>query len=99
MNILIDPEFRDLLGPMDKDARQTLEASLQAEGCRNALVVWPQLNGTAILLDGHARFDICQRYGIAYSTVNCPETVIDRESAMVWIMKNLLARRHTSSQA
>jgi len=99
MNIRIDPEFRDLPGPMDEEARQTLEASLRAEGCRNALVVWPQPNGTAILLDGHVRFDICQRHEIAYSTVNCPDTVTDRESAMTWIMRNLLARRHTPSQA
>jgi len=94
MNIRIDPEFKDYLGPLDEDSRQALEELLQAEGCRDALVVWPQPDHGAILLDGHNRFEICERLGIAYSTVDCPDSVLDRESAAAWIVQNQQGRRN-----
>ena len=94
MNIRIDPEFKDYLGPLDEDARQVLEASLRAEGCRDALVVWPQPDGGAILLDGHNRYDICERLGRAIRTVNCPDSVTDRAGAVAWIVQNQRGRRN-----
>jgi hypothetical protein len=94
MNIRIDPEFKDYLGPLDEDAHRTLEASIQAEGCRDALVVWPQPDHGAILLDGHNRLEICERLGIAYSTVDCPDSVLDRADATAWIVENQRGRRN-----
>jgi len=97
MNIRIDPEFRDCLDPLDEKARQTLEESLQAEGCRDALVVWPQPDGDPILLDGHNRHEICGRLGIVFRTVNCPDTVVDRPGAAGWIIKNQQGRRNMTA--
>jgi len=96
MNIRIDPEFKDFLGPLDEDARQALEASLRAGGCRDALVVWPQPDGDPILIDGHNRREICGRHGIAFRTVDCPDSVTDRASAVAWIVENQRARRNLS---
>ena len=59
MDIRIDPEFKDYLGPLDPEARQALEASLKREGCRDGLVIWRRDENTAILLDGHNRHEIC----------------------------------------
>ncbi|MCL2000369.1 MAG: hypothetical protein FWG74_02960 [Planctomycetes bacterium] len=94
MNLRIDPEFKDYLGPLGEDARQELEAMLRAEGCRDALVVWPQPEGDPILLDGYNRHEICERLGIAYRTVNCPNSVTDRASAAAWMVRNQEGRRN-----
>ncbi|MCL2001547.1 MAG: ParB/Srx family N-terminal domain-containing protein [Planctomycetes bacterium] len=94
MNLRIDPEFKDYLGPLGEDARQELEAMLRAEGCRDALVVWPQPEGAPILLDGHNRLEICERLGLVYRMVDCPDTVTDRASAAAWIVQNQRGRRN-----
>ena len=94
MDIRIDPEFRDYLGPLDPDARQALEASLKQEGCRDGLVIWRQDENTAILLDGHNRHELCTQFDIPYWTILCPETVVDRESALAWIVENQRGRRN-----
>lgn len=46
---VIDPEFRSLIGPPTAEERRQLEANLQADGCRDALVIWAE---TDILQDG-----------------------------------------------
>jgi hypothetical protein len=51
MEISIDREFRSLIPPLRPEEHAGLEASLKAEGCRDALVVWR--NGKDVLLDGH----------------------------------------------
>ena len=96
MNLRIDPEFKDYLGALDEDARQTLEKSLHVDGCRDALVVWPQPEGAPILLDGHNRHEICERLGIVYRLVDCPDYVIDRASVVAWIVQNQRGRRNLS---
>ena len=52
----IDPEIRQLIPLLTTEERSGLEASLKADGCRDALVVWAEKH---ILLDGHNRFEIC----------------------------------------
>ena len=64
MMLKIDAEFKQLIPPLTQDERQGLEQSLKAEGCRDALVVWGD-----ILIDGHNRYEICQKYSIPFQTV------------------------------
>lgn len=95
--IRIDEEFRGLI-PQPKDSeRVQLEANLKAEGCCDPLVVWPQDDGSAFLLDGHNRHDICTAHGIDYSVreVQCA----DRDDAKLWIIQNQLGRRNITSYA
>ena len=90
--LTVDPEFHALIPPLSADERTALEASLLAEGCRDALVVW---NG--VILDGHNRYAICQAHGIPFETAECEfET---RDHAVVWIVQNQLARRNISQYA
>lgn len=85
MNIVIDPEFRDYLGPLDDETRQALEESLLADGCRDSIVVWPLFNEDRfIVLDGHNRKEICERLEIPYHTTQCPEDIQSREQAVAW---------------
>ncbi len=92
--IQVDPEFAALCPPLTAEEYSSLEASLLAEGCRDALVIWAE---TGILLDGHNRKWICEIHGIPYQT---REIVFpDRDSAMRWIITNQLARRNLTPDA
>lgn len=93
-HLRIDPEFRDLLGRLETDDRLALADSIAEEGCRDALVAWPQADGDPILLDGHHRHEICEKMGAAYRVVECPDTVTDRQGALAWIVENQRARRN-----
>jgi N6-adenosine-specific RNA methylase IME4/ParB-like chromosome segregation protein Spo0J len=86
-DIKIDEEFHRLIPPLQSHELEGLEASIEKEGCRDALVVW---NG--VLLDGHNRYAICNRLGKSYAhrMVELP----DRDAAKIWIIKNQFARRN-----
>ena len=89
IDIIVDPEFRQLIPPLTPDERAQLEANLLADGCRDALVVWA---GENILLDGHNRLDICQAHGIEFDVYELE--LADRDAAKNWIDTNQLGRRN-----
>jgi DNA modification methylase len=92
--IIIDPEFRKLIPELATEERKQLEDNLKAHGCRDPLVLW---RGKNILLDGHNRYEICQRNGIAFKTIAIDVT--DREAAADWIDANQLGRRNLKPEA
>lgn len=83
----IDPEFEALIPPLSDEERAGLEASIVAEGCRDALIVW---NG--VLLDGHNRLEICERRGVGFRTADVD--LPNRDAATAWIIQNQLGRRN-----
>lgn len=85
--MIIDKEFAELIPPLTNDEYKGLEASILAEGCRDALVVW---NDT--LIDGHNRYKICEAHGVSFQTVQ--RDFANRDEALLWIMKNQLSRRN-----
>ena len=86
-SIQIDPEFRDLIPPLSTEEFAGLEASIKREGCRDAIVLWGNT-----LIDGHNRFEICTRHGIAFQTRAL--LAEDRRAAMIWIIRNQFDRRN-----
>ena len=88
--IRIDAEFRALIPPLMADELRGLAASLAAEGNRDPVVVWADHN---ILLDGHNRFEVCQRLGIPLK-VPVEIDLPSREHARLWIKENQLHRRN-----
>lgn len=87
MNLTIDPEFKNLIPPLTSEEYAGLEESILAEGCRDSIVAWH-----GILIDGHNRYEICEKYGIPYSIM---ETDFEsRDAVKLWMMKNQLARRN-----
>lgn len=83
----IDPEFENLLPALTAEESSALEASLEAEGCRDALIAWGDT-----LVDGHNRYKICNRRGFAY---NVRQMDFDsREDVIIWICSNQAARRN-----
>jgi len=94
MNLTIDAEFHSLIPLLKAQELESLTDSLKSEGCRDALVVW---QGQNILLDGHNRYEICNREGITFRIV---ERAFDsREDAGVWICENQAGRRNLEPYA
>ena len=87
MNLKIDPEFQRQIPPLTDEEKSMLERQLMQDGCRDPLVVWGMT-----ILDGHNRYEICNKHGIVYDihSMDFP----DREAAMDWIDRNQIGRRN-----
>lgn len=86
-------DLRRLIPPLSEDERHQLEANLLSEGCRDPLVLWGD-----VILDGHNRFDICEKHGLPFETIPAGG-VDDDESAREWMLRNQLGRRNLSPSA
>ena len=91
-DIIIDPEFRDLIPSPSKEELAGLESSIVAEGCRDSLMVWEE---TGILLDGHNRHEICERVGKTYTLRSM--SFGSRDQAIEWVIRNQFSRRNLSA--
>jgi N6-adenosine-specific RNA methylase IME4 len=90
--VTIRRDFQGLLPPLNPQEGAALEASLLAEGCRDALVLW-----RGILVDGHHRYAICQRHRLTFSTIE--QAFASADHAKLWIRQTQAARRnHTDDQ-
>ena len=87
MDIKVKQEFINLIPPLTQSEYDLLEVSILAEGCRDALVVWDDR-----IVDGHNRYEICQKHDIGFQTVE--RTFADRDEAKIWIIQNQFARRN-----
>ena len=85
--MIIDNEFKGLIPPLTDEEYKGLEESILSEGCRDALVLWGE-----ILVDGHNRYSICQKYDIPFKTIQREFT--DRNTAIEWIILNQFGRRN-----
>lgn len=91
-NLIIDPEFKQLIPPLQPNELAALEQSLIRNGCRDALVIWA---GHNILLDGHCRYQICQEHNIPFGTIEM--VFSSRQEAMAWVIQNQFARRNLNA--
>ena len=87
----IDPEFKNLITPMQEQEFQQLEKSIYTEGCLVPIVIW---NDT--IVDGHNRYEICLKHHIPFNTISMHFTC--REEAIAWICANQLGRRNISNE-
>lgn len=90
MSITINEDLRAYIDPLTEDEYAALERSLLAEGCRDALVLWGEL-----LVDGHNRYAICQKHGIAFNTVQ-HDRFRSIDDVHLWMIDNHLGRRSVS---
>ena len=87
MNIIIDNEFRSLIPPLTPEEYDGLAASILADGCRDALVLWGDT-----LVDGHNRYEICTTHDVPFQTVQ--KEFADRNDVLRWIILNQFGRRN-----
>ena len=85
--MIIDNHFQSLIPPLSAEEKAQLEENIKIEGCRDTLITWQ-----GILLDGHNRFEICERLNIPFRTMEID--LPDRDAAEDWIDKNQLGRRN-----
>jgi len=92
--LTIDPEFRELCRALTPEERNLLEASIEADGCRDAIVTWANHDDT--ILDGHNRFEICTQLEKPWKSkaLNLP----DRQACIEWIIANQLGRRNATEE-
>lgn len=87
MTIQINHELKNLIPPLTTEEYKSLELSLLNEGCRDAIVLW---NNT--IVDGHNRFEICNKYNIEFRTTS--KEFKDIKHAKIWIIDNQKSRRN-----
>jgi len=95
--IKIDREFQNLIPALSIEERDQLEANIvEHGGARDPLVVWQRDDAGDILLDGHNRYEICERLGLPYEVEHLEFDT--RDEAADWIDRNQLGRRNLSKQ-
>ncbi|MFA6232017.1 MAG: plasmid replication/partition related protein [Rhodanobacter sp.] len=90
MDIDVNEELKAYIEPMTPEEYEALERSILAEGCRDALVLWGN-----ILIDGHHRYAICQKYGLPFQTVQQPN-FRSMDDVLLWMIDQHLGRRSLS---
>ena len=93
MKLQINPEFENMIPELTDDELSQLEENILAEGrIVNPIVVW---NG--VIVDGHNRYKIAQKYPHIQFTVHEKEFESEQE-AQIWICSNQLGRRNLTEQ-
>lgn len=87
----IDQEFKTLIRPLRRDEYLQLEVNLTIDGCREPIATWNN-----IIVDGHNRYEICNRLRIPYAVRGMPFE--NRNQAIIWICNNQLGRRNISEE-
>ena len=90
MNITVNEELLAYIDPLTEDEKSALERSILAEGCRDALVLWGD-----VLVDGHNRYAICSKHGIAFNTVQS-QLFQSMDDVHLWMIEQHLGRRSLS---
>lgn len=89
--IVVWDDLRNFVVPLGVKEKDQLEENLKSEGCRDPLIVWDN-NNELVLIDGHNRFEICNRNHISYSVKKM--FFEDIEEVKVWMINNQLGRRN-----
>jgi N6-adenosine-specific RNA methylase IME4 len=89
--LIINPEFRDLIPALTDDEFKGLEESIKKEGCRDSIITWNN-----IIIDGHNRYNICSKFNIPYKVY---EMKFDSKDDVIdWMYTNQLSRRNLTDE-
>jgi len=88
-DIVVDDELRSLIPPLADEEQAALEANVLRDGCLDPLIVWREQQ---VLLDGHHRKAICDRFGVDYETREL--SLPDRDAAKRWVIEHQFGRRN-----
>ena len=86
-DIKINAKFKELIPPLSEDEYRQLEQNILSDGIRDPLVLWD-----SVLVDGHNRYEIAQKHGLPFETVQMDFE--DEDEAMLWIIDNQFGRRN-----
>ena len=81
------PKLKNLLPSLTEKERQGLEADILKHGCLTPIVTWNN-----IIVDGHYRHAICEKYGLSYKTKEIQfKSIVE---AMLWVWQHQEHRRN-----
>lgn len=92
--IIISKEIKEFISPLSEEEYHFLEQNILAYGCKDPLTVWNKGN-EYILIDGHHRFEICQRHNIDFQIEVLQFDSF--ENAQIWMLNNQMGRRNLTS--
>ena len=93
MELIIDPEFKNLIPPMKPEEFQGLIESIMNNGYDDlySIVIWNK-----IIIDGHNRYAICKELNIEFPVSE--KKFNNRFEVMNWIINNQLNRRSMTNE-
>jgi hypothetical protein len=93
-SLKVNPAFQSLIPLQSKGEHRALEQSIQAEGCRDPLLVW---KGRDVVLDGHTRRELCMGYKkkVRVQEIDLP----DEKAAVEFILQIQRQRRNLTREA
>jgi hypothetical protein len=93
-SLKVNPAFQSLIPLQSKGECLALEESIQAEGCRDPLLVW---KGHNVVLDGHTRRELCLKHKkqVKVREVELP----DEKGAVEYILQVQRQRRNLTREA
>ena len=81
------PEFMNLIPPLTPKEYGDLEQDILTYGCRNPICLWD-----GVIVDGHSRYDICVKHGMAFGIKEIPFAT--KEDAKLWRMNEHMGQRN-----
>ncbi len=96
-SIVIDDELLKFIPPLLDEEYKLLEDNILKDGCRDSLIVWEQEDGSHTLIDGHNRYQICQKHSLPFKVQVV--SFEDKESAKDWMILNQLGKRNVTEEA
>lgn len=87
MNLKIDPEFKAICRKLTQDEYNGLEADIKEFGCNDPILLWD-----GVIIDGHNRYEICQKHGIDFRTLSLHFD--SRADVLLYMIDHQLARRN-----
>ena len=85
-----DPDFEELLSPLDKETYDTLRSGIERAGCTETVKTW---NG--IIVDGHNRYKICWELNEPFGVTEMEFT--DKGEAILWMIDMQIGRRNITA--
>ncbi|WP_020528727.1 ParB N-terminal domain-containing protein [Flexithrix dorotheae] len=89
--ITILDTLKHFITPLTKEELELLENNILEAGCRDPLVVWEN-NDKYVLIDGHNRYQICQKHGVDFKLE--VKTFKNIDQVKDWMIDNQLGRRN-----
>jgi ParB-like chromosome segregation protein Spo0J len=93
MELIIDPEFKNLIPPMKPEEFQGLIESIAKYGYDD---LYPIVSWNNIIIDGHNRYLICKELNIDFSVSE--KEFDNRVEVINWIINNQLNRRSMTNE-
>ena len=91
--LIIDPDFRDLIPPLTSEERDQLKRNILVHGVISPLLVWKE---TGTLIDGHNRYQICRELNMEFPITEL--SFSDRDAVERFIIHNQLGRRNITPE-